>query len=89
MKKWTYVIMILVAIAMVASTFKSGPPAHDPSANIVSVAHSYSGGGELCIGDFRATSVMEATITGYSDNWYRIDYIKTSGAAGTAMVYKE
>lgn len=87
MKKWFGLIIVLLAIAMVASAFKENEPRHDPAADITQIAHSYSGGGDLKLENFHATGVMEATIVSYSDGWQRIDFIRANGSGGSAMVY--
>lgn len=89
MKWYVKLVIGLFAIAVMVSAFKPEElPAHNPNANVVGVAHSYSGGGEFSVGNFRCYSVNEAYVTSYDDNWVRIDYIKTDGAIGIAWAYK-
>lgn len=82
------VIIALFVIALAVAFIGRDEPMHDPTANIVSVAQCYSGGGDLKIDGFHATNVMEATITSYEDGWQRIDFRKTDGSIGRAMIFK-
>ena len=88
MKKWMELIIVLAAIALVVTFMDSKGPIHDPSSNITSVAQCYSGGGDLKIDGFHANNVMEATITSYEDGWQRIDFKRTDGSYGRAMIFK-
>ena len=88
MKKWVELIIVLAAIALVVAFIDSKGPAHDPTSNITSVAKCYSGGGDLKIDGFHANNVMEATITSYEDGWQRIDFKRTDGSYGRAMIFK-
>ena len=88
MKKWIELIIVLAAIALVVAFIDSKGPTHDPTSNITSVAQCYSGGGDLKIDGFHANNVMEATITSYEDGWQRIDFKRTDGSYGRAMIFK-
>ena len=88
MKKWVEVIIVLAVIACAVAWFGNREPIHDPTSNITGIAQCYSGGGDLKIDGFHATNVMEATITSYEDGWQRIDFRKTDGSWGRAMIFK-